>query len=268
MRQDYVHGYDDTESARLSDQARILESLLHEGTRYPGGCTVLEAGCGTGAQTAVLLRRSPGARFTCVDRSAASLAEAEARIAAAGLPAPRFRRADLLALPFTEASFDHVFVCFVLEHMPRPGEALAELRRVLKPGGSLTVIEGDNGSTLLHPDAAEAHAAIACLVALQRAAGGDGLIGRRLFPILAEAGFADVAVTPRVAYADAGRPDWVDGFVRRTFVAMVAGIRQPAIAAGLVGADAFDRGIQALLRTTEPDGSFGYTFHKAVARRP
>ncbi|RVU20685.1 hypothetical protein [Methylobacterium oryzihabitans] len=75
-------------------------------------------------------------------------------------------------------------------------------------------------------------------------------------------------VTPRVAYADAGRPDWIDGFVRRTFVAMVAGIREPAIAAGLIGADAFDRGIRALLRTAEPDGSFGYTFFKAVGRRP
>ncbi|MBV8457682.1 MAG: methyltransferase domain-containing protein, partial [Acetobacteraceae bacterium] len=47
-----------------------------------------------------------------------------------------------------DASFDHVFVCFVLEHMPDPETALAELQRVLKLGGSRTVIEGDHGSAL------------------------------------------------------------------------------------------------------------------------
>ncbi|MEH3144531.1 MAG: methyltransferase domain-containing protein [Methylobacterium frigidaeris] len=268
MRPDYVHGYDSTESARLSDQARILEVLLHDATRYPAGGAVLEAGCGTGAQTLALLRRNPGVRLTCVDRSADSLAEAEARILAEGLPSPRFCRADLTALPFTEASFDHVFVCFVLEHMPEPDRALAEMRRVIKPRGTLTVVEGDNGSALFHPDDVRARAAIDCLVALQRAAGGDGLLGRRLYPLLDGAGFADVAVTPRVAYADAGRPDWAEGFVRRTFVAMVAGIREPAVAAGLIGADAFDAGLRALLRTTERNGSFSYTFYRAVGRRP
>ena len=49
-------------------------------------------------------------------------------------------------MPFAPASFDHVFVCFVLEHLSRPAEALSSLKTVLKPGGSITVIEGDHGS--------------------------------------------------------------------------------------------------------------------------
>ena len=60
----YVHGYSDREAARLADQAGSLAELLHAGTRYAPGSAVLEAGCGVGAQTVILARNSPGARFT------------------------------------------------------------------------------------------------------------------------------------------------------------------------------------------------------------
>ena len=55
----YVHGYDGRETARLENQARTLEELLHADTGFPDGSTVLEAGCGTGAQTVALARRNP-----------------------------------------------------------------------------------------------------------------------------------------------------------------------------------------------------------------
>jgi ubiquinone/menaquinone biosynthesis C-methylase UbiE len=70
-------------------------------------------------------------------------------------------------LPFTAESFDHVFVCFVLEHLARPDDALGKLSRLLAPGGTITVIEGDHGSAYFHPDSQLARAAIRCLVALQ-----------------------------------------------------------------------------------------------------
>jgi cyclopropane fatty-acyl-phospholipid synthase-like methyltransferase len=52
----YVHGYSDSEAARLGDQADALAELLHHDTHYPAGDRVLEAGCGVGAQTVHLLR--------------------------------------------------------------------------------------------------------------------------------------------------------------------------------------------------------------------
>jgi hypothetical protein len=64
---------------------------------------------------------------------------------------------------------------------------------------------------------------------------------------------------------DGSRPALAEGFVRRTFAAMVAGVREEAIAAGLATAGAFDAGIRDLHRTAEPDGAFCYTFFKAVA---
>jgi hypothetical protein len=66
-------------------------------------------------------------------------------------------------------------------------------------------------------------------------------------------------------YVDASRPDLVDGFIRRTFTAMIEGVRAPALAANLAEPDVFDAGIRDLYRTTESDGVFCYTFFKAVA---
>jgi SAM-dependent methyltransferase len=262
----YVHGYQPRESERLQDQADTLVELLHSDTRYPPGSTVLEAGCGTGAQTVTLARNSPHARITSVDISANSLAEAKQRVDAAGIANVEFRCADIFELPFEAASFDHVFVCFVLEHLARPLDALLQLKALLKPGGSMTVIEGDHGSAYFHPDNAAARDAIDCLVELQRRSGGDAMIGRQLYPLLSQAGFDAVRVSPRMVYVDSSRPGLVDGFTRKTFTAMVEGVRDSAIEAGLADAAVFDAGIRALHRTAEQDGVFCYTFFKAVGR--
>ncbi len=264
----YVHGYSPTEGGRLMDQASTLAELLHSDTAYPAGSLVLEAGCGVGAQTVTLAASSPHAAFVSVDISADSLAQAESRLRQAGLDNVTFRQADIFALPFDAAHFDHVFICFVLEHLASSKRALAEMIRVLKPGGTLTVIEGDHGSAYFHPQSDFARKAIQCLVDLQRDAGGDALIGRRLYPLLVQAGFREVRVSPRMVYADASRPAMVDGFIRKTFAAMVEGVGQQAIRQGLMDAASWARGIQDLYRTAENDGTFCYTFFKAIARRP
>ncbi len=263
----YVHGYSRREQARLLDQAATLTELLHGDTRYPEGSAVLEAGCGVGAQTVILARNSPGARFTSIDVSPRSLEAARARARAASLRNVAFLRADIFDLPFPERSFDHVFVCFVLEHLARPREALAALASRLRPGGTLTVIEGDHGSTFFHPDDADARRAIECLVTLQARAGGNALIGRQLFPLLRDSGLRDVRVSPRMVYVDGSRPEWIEGFTENTFTAMVEGVREPALAAGLVDAETWRRGIAGLRRAAEADGVFCYTFFKGVGSR-
>ena len=264
MTPEYVHGYSSREGTRLVDQASTLTELLHFDTRYPAGSLVLEAGCGVGAQTLTLASTSPQALFVSVDISPDSLAQAKARVREAGLGNVMFQKADVFSLPFAEAHFDHVFVCFVLEHLVSPGKALTELRRVLKPGGTLTAIEGDHGSAYFHPDSECARRAIQCLVDLQRHAGGDALIGRRLYPLLVQAGVQDVRVSPRMVYADASRPALVDGFIRKTFTAMVEGVGEQAIRQGLMDGESWRKGIRDLYRTAEADGTFCYTFFKAV----
>ena len=266
MIKPYVHGYDPRESIRLQDQATTLVDLLHADTAYPAGSRILEAGCGVGAQTVTLAENSPGASIVSVDISEDSVAQAQEKVRAAGLTNVRFQQGDIFRLAFAPQSFDHVFVCFVLEHIKEPIAALRKLKTCLRPGGTITVIEGDHGSAYFHPDSEAARAAIFCQVELQSRAGGNALIGRSLYPLLVTAGYSDVRVSPRMVYVDFSKPELVDGFTKKTFTAMIEGVRQAAIEKGIIDPAAFDKGIEDLYRTTRPDGTFCYTFFKAAGK--
>jgi ubiquinone/menaquinone biosynthesis C-methylase UbiE len=261
----YVHGYSEREIERLVDQATTLSDLLHNDTRYPSGASVLEAGCGVGAQTVSLVRNSPETFFTCVDVSQESLDAAKRRVEAIGQRNVTFQQADIFNLPFSDDSFDHIFVCFVLEHLRNPVDALNALKTKLKKGGTMTVIEGDHGSAYFHPDSADARLTIQCLIDLQARLGGNSLIGRQLFPLLTQAGFTNPSVSLKMVYVDSGRPEYVEGFTKNTFIAMVEGIKKQAIYSGIIDEARWEKGIKDLYGTTEADGTFCYTFFKGVA---
>jgi SAM-dependent methyltransferase len=262
----YVHGRTERETERLNYQASKLAGLLHHDTRYPAGSRVLEAACGVGAQTTILAKNSPGAEFVSIDISPDSLARAKLRVSHEGIANVTFRQADVYQLPFGPETFDHVFVCFLLEHLPDPHLALKKLKEALRPGGSITFIEGDHGSALFYPDSADAHQVIDCLVQLQREMGGNALIGRELWHLMTDAGFTGITVSPRLVYADRSRPEYVEG-VKNIFIAMVDGVKDQAIARGLVDNETWDKGIRDLYRTTEKDGTFCYTFFKATGKK-
>ena len=267
MKKAYVHGYDHRENIRLQDQASTLVELLHSDTSYPAGSRVLEAGCGVGAQTVTLAKNSPDALITSVDISETSLIEARKKAAAAGVTNVYFEKADIFNLPFVPEFFDHIFVCFVLEHLSRPVQALNALKEYLREGGTITVIEGDHGSVYFHPDSEAAHKAIQCQIELQRRAGGNAMIGRELYPLLSQAGFKSVHVSPRMVYVDSSKPELVEGFTKKTFTAMTEGVRESALKAGIIEPHDFDQGIKDLYRTTEAEGVFCYTFFKAIGNK-
>jgi SAM-dependent methyltransferase len=124
--------------------------------RFPVGPDdrVLDMGCGSGRHAFALYRR--GAHVTALDTDAAELkdvagmfaAMAEAREAPAGASAAAVR-GTAYALPFPDATFDRVVAAEVLEHLPEDGRAMAELSRVLKPGGLIAVTVPRWGPELL-----------------------------------------------------------------------------------------------------------------------
>ncbi len=246
MKKTYIHGYDHRESIRLQDQASTLVELLHSDTSYPPGSRVLEAGCGVGAQTVTLARNSPSALITSVDISEASVTEAKTKVAAVGLTNVQFQQADIFHLPFGVDYFDHIFVCFVLGHLSRPLQALCALKNQLRRGGTITVIEGDHGSACFYPESEEAHKAIQCQVELQRRDGGNAMMGRELYPLLHSAGYISIRVFPVMVYADSSKPKLAEGFTKKTFIAMIEGIREPALETGIIDRPTFEKGIEAL----------------------
>ncbi|MEO1435213.1 MAG: methyltransferase domain-containing protein [Bacteroidota bacterium] len=260
----YVHGYSPKEANRLNDQADSLAQLIHHDSIWPAGSRILEAGCGVGAQTKTVAAQNPDCQFVSIDISHDSVAAARQLIESMGLTNVTFQQANIFDLPFADASFDHIMLCFVLEHLPNPLEALEKLKAKLKPGGTMTLIEGDHGSTYFHPHSALAVKAIQCQVELQRRNGGDADIGRKLYPILEQAGFDNIVATPRQVYVDDSNPAWVEGFTRNTFTAMIEGIKEDAIEAGLISRKEMEQGIADLYRTAEGGGTFCYTFFKGI----
>jgi len=263
----YVHGYSVQESTRLNDQADTLAELLHHDSIWEPGSLILEAGCGVGAQTKTIAPKNSLSGFVSVDISQDSVNQTRKMVMDNNISNVEVIQADIFDLPFENEYFDHIFVCFVLEHLPNPQEALKHLKRVLKPEGTITVIEGDHGSTYFHPDSKEAQMAVQCLVELQKQKGGDANIGRKLYPILKKSGFKNIKVSPRNVYADDSRPKWVEGFSRKTFAAMIKGISEDAVSSGLISKERMQKGVADLFRTAEGGGTFCYTFFKAIGIR-
>jgi len=262
----YVHGYSQREAERLCDQSGILQKLLHSGTTYGAGDSVLEAGCGVGAQSVILSQNSPQADFISIDMSANSLNVARERINAERRTNVQFQQADLMKLPFADESFGHVFVCFVLEHLKEPLRALIELRRVLKRGGSITVIEGDHGSCFWHPETEASIRVWDCLIKAQASMDHNALIGRQLYPLLNQAGFAVQNVSPAWVYADAGNPRLLDGMVNKIIVPMVETARDKSLEMEMIDKLTWAQGISDLERSgMPPEGTFFYTWFKGVA---
>lgn len=264
----YIHGYSERETRRLYEQSEILESILHDGTAYPAGAHVLEAGCGVGGQTRLLVKRNPGVRFRCVDISEESLALAKQLKTRPGFEQVTFEQRNICDLGFGDETFDHGFICFVLEHLNDPVAALTEIKRVLKPGGTLTCIEGDHGSCFWHPETIESLAAWEGLITAQRDQGHDPNIGRRLTPLLTEAGFDIQYTRPAWLYADRLTPALRDGMVNHIIVPMVLSAQSWIFEHQLVGEDVFTKGIRDLENVDQIEaGTFFYTWFKSLAAK-
>src|SRR5215204_7440596 len=108
---------------------------------YPRG-KLLEIGSGPGRLAVRLAREAPGMTLTGVDISDAMVERAARRAAGAGLSERvRFKVGDVAALPLPDGEFDGVVSTLSLHHWPEPTHGLAEIHRVLKPGGEARIYD-------------------------------------------------------------------------------------------------------------------------------
>jgi 2-polyprenyl-3-methyl-5-hydroxy-6-metoxy-1,4-benzoquinol methylase len=106
----------------------------------PPGALILDAGCGSATGSVLLARR--GFRVQAVDFSESVLRRARANVQEAALcDQIQIQQEDLLSLSFPDSAFDYILCWGVLMHIAEADQALSELSRVLKPGGSLVISE-------------------------------------------------------------------------------------------------------------------------------
>ena len=158
---------------------------------------VLDVGCGPGSISIGIARAVSSGRLHAVDFGESQINAAKARAAQAGIFNVEFTRASCYELSFEDATFDRVFCHALMEHLARPGDALREIARVLKPGGQVGVCSPDLDGTILAPTSPELTNAVDAYVDLQKSNGGDLRIGKKLGGYLCDAGFVDVLLKAR-----------------------------------------------------------------------
>jgi ubiquinone/menaquinone biosynthesis C-methylase UbiE len=262
----YIHGYTELETIRLNEQSVILEDLIHSGTKYKKDELILEAGCGVGAQSIILARRNPLSKFIGIDRSAESIETAKKNLSDAGYNNFTFLVSDIFEMNFEAESFDHIFICFVLEHLSNPLLALSLLKKILKKGGSITIIEGDHDSCIWNPYTEKSKNVWQAMIKAQQRINHDPLIGRKLYPLLTEAGFKVQMVEPRFVYADSNNIQLLDGVVNKIIVPMVKTTKNMVVGKLIKSEALWQQGINDLEKSAiTPCGTFFYSWFKALA---
>src|SRR6476661_484291 len=184
--------FDDAASRRLEAVYRTADVVgqrraVIAALRLRPGERVLDIGSGPGmlaSEMAAVV--APRGSVHGVDISPSMLALARGRPPPPGAPSPEYAQADALAMPFADASFDAVASTQVYEYVDDMPAALAEARRVLRPGGRLLVLDTDWDSIVWHSSDRERMQRV---LAAWNEHLADPYLPRRLNRLLTEAGF-------------------------------------------------------------------------------
>lgn len=187
----YTPGHTGSSVAFMADRRAETHARFFLPHLTPG-LSVLDLGCDPGSITVGIAAAVAPGIVTGFDQGAGQLGQARERAADLGLTNTRFEAASCYDIPLPDESVDRVFSHALLEHLADPARALAEIHRVLRPGGVVGVCSPDWGGFLLTPPSPALDRALDTYQGIQRDNGGDPRAGRKLGTHLVDAGFTHV----------------------------------------------------------------------------
>lgn len=179
------------ELSRLDAQVRLVRPLELDFLERAGlrrHHHLLDLGCGPGF-FAVWAAQDllPLGQVTGVDADPALLDIATAHAATVGARVT-FRQGTAARIPLPDAAVDFAYARFLFQHLDAPADALAEMRRVTRPGGTIALVDTDDGGLVVHPAPRGLPALLRASRDAQAARGGDREVGRKLKALLHAAG--------------------------------------------------------------------------------
>jgi len=262
--QAYLHGYSPQEQLRLVEQAAYWKETILSDLLYKPGESLLDVGCGVGAVLGVIAAAHPTLSLAGIDLEPRQIIAAQKHLGSLGVVRPDLRTGDASALPWADHSFDHAYMMWFIEHVRKPLEILREVRRVLKPGGTITMNETEYSAYHVLPKSDDwDHLEQA--MHLHFDSHGNANAGLQLGTLLVKAGFS--RITNSLSGCHFFSTPECDALQAHT--SYTADYLEPAIPEFVrLGFDSerLQRGVKHL-RTlhTSPDGSFTQMVYRARA---
>ena len=205
----YTHGHG---AAVLSAHSRrgAEDSAAYLLPHLNAGMDLIDVGCGPATITADLAGRVAPGRVVGLDAASGALEAARATLAERDLPAGvELTDGDIMSLPFDDGTFDVAHAHQVLQHLSDPVGALAEMRRVTRPGGIVAVRDAVYSAMAWYPEPEGMKLWRSVYMATARANGGEPDAGGRLLAWARRAGFAEVTASASTwCYATAADRAW------------------------------------------------------------
>ena len=205
----YTHGHG---AAVLSAHSRrgAEDSAAYLLPHLNAGMDLLDVGCGPATITADLAGRVAPGRVVGLDTASGALEAARATLAERDLPARvELTDGDVMSLPFDDGTFDVAHAHQVLQHLSDPVGALAEMRRVTRPGGIVAVRDAVYSAMAWYPEPEGMKLWRSVYMATARANGGEPDAGGRLLAWAHRAGFTEVTASASTwCYATAADRAW------------------------------------------------------------
>jgi SAM-dependent methyltransferase len=231
----------------LGDSGAEVEHLVRQADVYAeearqlldrvgigAGATVIDVGCGAlGLVDLLCARVGPGGRVVGVDREQRMLDAARQVAGQRGLPV-EFVLGDAVGLPLPPDEFDFVHERTVLLNVADPGQVVAEMARIARPGGVVALQEPDSSAWVCDPPHPAWDLLRAELIEAYRSSGKTFDMGRGIARLLRDTGLADIGVRATARVTQAG--DYYQGFL----LTLTSLVKDQIIAGRRVSADQFD----------------------------
>ena len=228
---------------------------------------ILDCGCGPGSITIGLAQWAPDGQTVGIDIGAEQLDGARARAHDLGVKNVAFRQGDILDLPFEDDSFDVVFSQTVLFHISDPEKALAEIKRVLRPGGLVALRDAINSSIIIWPDEPLVRERSAIVTRGAQRSGGKPDVGLELGTLLHSAGFEDVFFT--LGFEQPERPEERAEYFSAVAAFVEGDLATLAMSEGWSTAERLARGAAQCRDLANVPGSiWALPFGQAIGRKP
>ena len=267
----YTMGYG-PEFRKMLERRNAADCARHLLPHLEPGMRLLDLGCGPGTISVGLADAIAPGTLLGLDMEETQVEMANAAARAGGHDNASFQAGDATDLPFDDDSFDVVHCHALLNHAPGTQAVLAEVKRVLKPGGLFAAREAFCDSCFFEPardiGGISGETVWATFVRLLGANGGHPQMGRELKAAFVEAGFVEVRASASFETYDTVEDlAFLHGLIVGWFFSPLT--MQAAIKHGLASEEQFERWRRSLDEWTDEPGAFaGFAWGEAIGRKP